>query len=403
MEAEALSWYDIFMHLFSDRTAWELSPNRLSVRIKELRKTGVPLLDLTITNPTRCGLKYPDEKLLNAFVSPDNLDYAPDPHGLLSARKAVLNYYAKRNISLSPEQIFLTANTSEAYSFVFKLLANAGDSFLAPEPSYPLLDYLATLCDIRIVRYPLNHQNSWGIDWNQWEQQVVTEMPQGIIFVNPNNPTGNYLSAQDHLRLSSILTKHSFPIIADEVFLDFPLTHTVPCPVSFATRNDTLTFTLSGISKILGLPQMKLSWIVVTGPEDLRNQAMEKLEVISDTYLSVSTPVQNALPVFFSHQQAIHAEISGRIQTNYLYLKQTFHENSKMELLESEGGWAAVFKCPVNRTDDEWALELLEKESVIIHPGFFYDFQESSYLVVSLLTPPEILKAAIPRLQSRIK
>ena len=280
---------------FSQRTDWLTTANPLTQRIEEKKKDGVRLIDLTESNPTRCGFNFLNESRLRPFSDIRNLSYDPDPQGLLEARKAVCAYYAEKKISVHPEQIFLTAGTSEAYGFILRLLCDARDLVVIPRPSYPLLDYLATLADVDTIRYFLCYEkNRWRISAESLGIPFI-EKPKALILVNPNNPTGNFVSSEELRPINEMCRQSETAIICDEVFLDFAFDPKNAKPVSLAQNREALTFTLSGVSKILGLPQMKLSWIVVSGPEELREKAIERLEIIADTYLSVNTPSQRAV------------------------------------------------------------------------------------------------------------
>lgn len=353
-------------NIFSRRThGWTTAPNPLSVKLEQLRASGVRILDLTISNPTLCGFASPDLAALN---HPENNLYEPDAHGLKTSREAIARYYRNRHsITLDENQIFITAGTSEAYSFVFKLLTDPGDSILAPRPSYPLLHYLAELHDLKLVH----------------KEEAKT---RASLLVHPNNPTGKYAPAPQEAGI---------PLIVDEVFLDYSFG---PKPSSFAGYQKRLCFTLSGISKILALPQMKISWIVVTGPEKLRDEAIEKLDIIADTYLSASTPSQHALPVWLSQTDAVQSEIKNRLAANLAAARAIF-SGSRIKLTEPEGGWYAVLEMPDHRTDEEWALDLLEKTGVLAHPGYLFDFEEEKFLVLSLLPRADIFSEGVKRMR----
>ncbi|HTL47878.1 MAG TPA: pyridoxal phosphate-dependent aminotransferase [Verrucomicrobiae bacterium] len=383
---------------FSRRTGWATSPNRIASKLQELRERGEPFLDLTESNPTRCGFSYLDPELLEAFRDPANLTYAPDPRGLLKAREAVCAYYARKGIAVEPEQVFLTANTSEAYGFIFRLLADPGDGLLAPKPSYPLFDYLAGLHDAELIPYPLSYDGRWTVDWAPLEADIPATC-KGLILVNPNNPTGNYMEGAARTRLRDFCLTRNLALVCDEVFLDYPL-QSGRAPASFAGETETLTFTMSGISKILGLPQMKISWIVVSGPGPERVEALRRLEVIADTYLSAGTPPQNALPAWFRSQPAITGEILDRVRGNYAAARD---EKGPLRFLAAEGGWYTVAPLPQGRHDEEWVLELLERDRVFVHPGYFFDFEGGDYAVVSLLPEPSVFREGLDRLASRLR
>ena len=377
---------------FSNRTRWMTEPNRLARTLAALRKKGIPFLDLTDSNPTRQGFKYLESGILNPFSDSKNLLYDPDPHGLPRTRKAICDYYKTKGISLEPGQIFLTASTSEAYSFIFRLLADPGDLILAPQPSYPLLDYLTDLNDLEVGRYALRYDGAWSIDVGSM-QALLKKRPKAVLFVHPNNPTGNYVHEEEKKNLLKFMPPET-ALLADEVFLDFAFEPKATRVPSFTENSSHLTFTLAGISKILGLPQMKLSWIVVSGPESLKIQAIERLNIISDTFLSASTPVQNALPRWFEMRPLIQKEILGRVQSNYRSLQETLRSAQTIKLLSQEGGWNAVMEFPSLKSDEDWALFLLEKRRLNLHPGYLFDFPQGSFLIASLLIPPETFQKA---------
>ncbi len=382
---------------FSKRITHRGTLNTLTLSLHRLREERVPILNLTESNPTRADFLYLKEDLLKYFRNTQALQYEPELHGLLVAREAVCRYYAEKGISLDPHQIFLTASTSEAYAFVFRLLMDRGSALLAPQPSYPLLEFLADFNEVEIRRYPLlfHKKDGWG---PHLEDLETTSLVKALLLVHPNNPTGNYF--HDATAMERICGIHGAALISDEVFLDYALDRHLK-PKSFALTNHGLTFTLSGISKVLGLPQMKLSWIVVTGPEKKRNEAIQKLEIMADIYLSVSTPIQLALPHWFQKKEEIQSEILERVRENLAFLKEMTAKNERMDLYPPEGGWSAVLQLPASRSDEAWALELLEKHHVLTHPGYLFDFEEGSFLVVSLLPPPAIFQEGVKRI-SRI-
>ncbi len=376
---------------FSNRVPWPTHPNPLTQKIEALGKENI--LDLTLSNPTQCQFEYLKSDILQSFLNPQNLHYEPLPHGLKKAREAVSAYYKEKNIDIHPDEIFLTASTSEAYSFLFRLLLEPGDTILAPQPSYPLFEYLTALHDIQMDHYPVIYQNSWRFNLDPKKTGA-----SAILIVNPNNPTGNFVQASEADHFISFSKSQSVPIISDEVFLDFSWNAGTSKPISFASRSETLCFTLGGISKMLGLPQMKLSWIVVTGPEKIKKEALERLETIADTYLSVSTPAQNALPEWFGLAHDIQKEISQRLKQNYEKLKNETGRQDFAKLLDVQGGWYAILELPKNQNDEERAMQLLEKEHVLTHPGYLFDFKSGDYLVLSLLPPPDIFSKGVGRI-----
>ena len=382
--------------MFSDRTKWNLAANRLSEALTRHRSSGQPLLDLTASNPTENGFAYPPS-ILAALANSDALTYSPDPHGLEPARRAVSSYYSARGDEVATGDIFLTTSTSEAYSFAFRLLCNPVDEILIPAPSYPLFDYLAGLHDLKLIHYPLVYDHGWQIDFREFEW-AITERTRGVIVVNPNNPTGQFCKLPEIARLNEICSKRSLAIIADEVFLDFALSG--ERAASFAANSAALTFTLSGISKICGLPQMKAAWLAVSGPADLKREAITRLEVIADTFLSMNAPVQLALPAFLELRHNFQHRLMARLRANLAELDRQLAAQSSCSRLECEGGWYAVLRVPATRSDEELAIALLESRDVYLHPGHFFDFRHDGYLVLSLLTPESAFSEALSRLIS---
>ena len=381
--------------MFANRTNWNLTPNRLAEALVKHRQAGKALLDLSASNPTECGFQYASHAIMRALCSPRTIEYRPEPKGLEIARRAVGAYYTERHEKVSPEKIFLTTSTSEGYSFIFRLIFNAGDELLVPTPSYPLFDFLAEIQDVRLKRYPLIYDHGWQIDLHALEQ-AVTEHTRGIIVVNPNNPTGHFSKAREMTEINRLCAERDMAIIADEVFLDFSLTQ--ESPLSFAANHEALTFTLSGLSKISGLPQMKLAWMVVGGPERLKQQAVERLELIADTYLSMNAPIQLAAPVFLEMRHGFQQQVMQRVRANLAEMDRQLASQQHCSRLSVEGGWYAVLRVPATRSDEDLALELLEEKNVYIHPGHFYDFQQDGHMVVSLITPETDFAEGIQRL-----
>jgi aspartate/methionine/tyrosine aminotransferase len=369
--------------MFADRTNWNLSPNRLADALGRHRAQGRKLMDLSASNPTECGIRYEGSSILKALINPGVLHYRPDPRGLESARRSVAGYYAARGDAVAVEDIVLTASTSEAYSFVFRLLSNPGDELLIPAPSYPLFDFLADIQDVKLARYPLFYDHGWHVDFHALEQ-LVTARTRGVIVVHPNNPTGHFTKPHEIERLNQICAANQMAIIADEVFLDFALQAKPP---TFAGNRGALTFTMSGLSKICGLPQMKLAWLTVSGPRDVKMEALGRLEMIADTYLSPSTPVQLATPDFLGERHAFQEQLMARVKKNLAELDSQLRRQKPCTRLDLEGGWYATIRVPATRPDEELAVELLEQESVYLHPGRFFGFPGEGYLVISLITP----------------
>jgi aspartate/methionine/tyrosine aminotransferase len=370
--------------MFSERTNWNFEPNRLSKALARHRAAGLPLLDLTVSNATECGFACDTQAILQALANPAALRYEPNPKGLEIARRAVAAYYRGRGGEVPSENIFLTASTSEAYSFVFRLLCNPGDELLIPAPGYPLFSFLAGLQDVKLVRYPLLYDHGWQIDFHALHQ-AVSPRTRGVIVVHPNNPTGHFTSPDELAGLNEICSSRRMALIADEVFWDFALAG--KSPASFASNTGALTFTLNGLSKISGLPQMKLAWLVTSGPEHAKAQALARLEVIADTYLSVSTPVQLAAPLFLEQRHCFQKQLLARVAGNLKELDRQLSAQHSCARLEVEGGWYAVLRVPATRSDEDLAIELLRTKNVYVHPGHFYDFPSDGYLIVSLITP----------------
>ena len=355
-------------------------------------------MDLTVSNPTECGFEYDQRTILDALRNPAALKYEPAPRGLVSARQAVREYYAERGAAIDIDDIFLTTSTSEAYSFVFQLLCNPGDEILIPAPSYPLFDFLADIQDVKLARYPLVYDHGWQIDFHAVEQ-AITPRARALIVVHPNNPTGHFTKRAEMEKLNAICSARRLALIVDEVFLDF---HLDGRPASFAGNRDALTFTLSGISKICGLPQMKAAWVAVSGPQESKREALARLEVIADTYLSMNAPVQLALPAFLSDRAAFQRQLMARVRGNLAELDGQLVLRSVLSRLELEGGWYAVLRVPATRSDEELTLVLLDEKGVYVHPGHYYDFSSDGYLVVSLICEEREFKTGLERLLNAI-
>src|ERR1700682_1833118 len=383
--------------MFAKRTNWDLTPNRVSEALAAHRAAGKPLLDLTVSNPTEYGFSYDSKAILEAVSNPAALRYEPNPRGLESARRAVAGYYASRSEAVSVEDIFLTTSTSEGYSYVFRTLCDPGDEVLIPSPSYPLFDFLAEIQDVKLVRYPLIYDHGWQIDFHALEQ-AITPRTRGVIVVHPNNPTGHFTKSAEIAKLNSICSARAIAIIADEVFLDFALEENRPA--SFAANCGAATFTLSGLSKISGLPQMKDAWLIVGGPPPWKSEAVARLEVIADTYLSVNAPVQLAMPSFLEQRHAFHKQVISRVRRNLAELDRQLAAQKNSSRLTVEGGWCTVLRVPATRSDEDLAIEILTTQSVSVHPGHFYEFLADGYLVLSLITPERTFAEGTGRLLS---
>jgi len=338
------------------------------------------VLDLTESNPTRVDLAYPEE-ILHAFEDPRILSYEPSPAGAAGAREAVSAYYATRGQCVPPERVLLTASTSEAYSYLFKLLCDPGDEVLVPRPSYPLFEFLAEMESVRVRQYALAYQGGWSL-----EAPEFSDRTRAVVLVNPNNPTGSYIKRAELAALAERCAARGTAVISDEVFADYAFGDDPARIVHLAGVEACATFCMSGLSKVAGLPQMKLGWIVANRPE-----AMERLEWIADTYLSVGTPVQCAAARLLHAGEAVQKQIRERTAAN-LTLARDVLQGSRGTILAAEGGWCLTLQVPRVHTEEEWALQLLKRDGVLVQPGFFYDFESEAYLVVSLLTPPAVFR-----------
>jgi alanine-synthesizing transaminase len=396
--------------MFSDRTNWKLTRNRLTEALDAATASGANILDLTVSNPTRAGLRYDEAAILRSLSAPQAIDYDPQPKGLRQAREAVAAYYGDEPScgghgvrGFDPEHLVLTTSTSEGYSYLFRLLCNPGDELLVPKPSYPLFEFLADLEDVKLVPYPLIYDHGWQLDFPSLEK-AVTPRTRGVVVVHPNNPTGSYVQAHELSLLNAFCQTHgskkespkkespkkkspkkeSLALIVDEVFLDYAH-HGQPRP-SFTTNQDVLTFTLSGLSKVSALPQMKVAWIAVSGPPAETAPALARLEVIADTYLSMNAPLQWATPVLLDQRKNVQKQLLDRVRGNLAELDRHLAAQKTCERLDVQGGWYAILRVPVTKSDEDLAVELLQRKSVLVHPGHFYDFPRDGYLVLSLIT-----------------
>ncbi len=386
--------------MFSSRTNWSRHPNRLTTLANDLRQKGEEFIDLTISNPTQCGIVYPVDDVMASLSRLRSLHYEPDPKGLLSAREAVAVYYRLKGVRVDVNDIILTASTSESYSMIFKLLCEPGDEVLVPIPSYPLFEFLAQLNDVTIKPYALRYDGEWHIDVSSVERSF-SKRTRAIVIVSPHNPTGTFLKKNELAALTSCGAS-GVALIVDEVFADYQFADDPARVISTAGVSDVLTFTLNGISKLAGLPQMKLGWMVVSGPADRRSEALSRLEIVADTFLSVNTPVQVALPQLLEIGAKVRAGIRSRVSGNRTTLEQLGGRYSPWSLLHSEGGWYAVVQVPRTRTAEEWALGLLGDAGVYTHPGYFFEFQEDNVLVLSLLPRPTEFREAATKLRDYI-
>lgn len=379
--------------MFSSRTDWNTNLNRLSGLIAEKRLCGESILDLSESNPTRCGFSYPKQEIISSLTNESVLLYQPEPRGLLSAREAIADYYRTLNVSTTPKQIILTASTSEAYSFLFKLICNTDDEVIVPQPSYPLLDYLCQINDVKLQQYRLAYDGEWHIDFESL-QSACTSHTRAIILIHPNNPTGSYLKQNEFERVSTLAAEHNCAIIADEVFQPYSFSPDTRRANILASQSSVLLFSLNGISKLLGLPQFKLSWIVVSGHPKQTTNALDRLDIIADTFLSVNTPVQTAIPKLLCYASDIENQIRLRVQTNYKLL-QKICLGSNTSIFQIEGGWYAILQLPQIYSDEEWAERILTNQNVIVHPGHYYGIEQKSCVVISLLPILDMFEDAV--------
>ena len=390
------------MHnFFARRTSWNLTTNRYTEALAAHRRAGREVLDLTASNPTTIGLCYREDRLLKALVHGEALTYNPEPKGLRAAREAVSTYYAAHGSQISPDNLILTTSTSEAYSFLFRLLCDPGDTVLVPAPSYPLFDFLADLHDVKLEPYELVYDHGWQIDFHSAQAAIerassTASRCRAVLAVHPNNPTGSFVTPLEAGELNRICAANDMAIVADEVFLDYSLAKDPPLTLS--SNSTVLTFTLSGLSKISGLPQMKIAWIAANGPQPLLSDAMSRLEVIADTYLSMNAPVQWAVPVMLEERHDIQRQLQQRIIANLALLDSELASQELCRRLEVEGGWYAVLRVPVVGSDEDLAIALLREDGVLVQPGHFYDFASDGHLVISLITPGDEFAEGIRRL-----
>ena len=388
--------------MFSKRTDWKIKPNRLSLELENLNKKGAPLLDLTESNPTRCGFEFYKHLPLECLANPENKNYRPAPQGLKKTREAVAAYYKEKGAEISADQIILTASTSEAYAFLFRLLANPGDTVLVPAPSYPLFDFLADMNDVTLEPYHLSYDRGWHMPFENSAYDAAADA-KALITVHPNNPTGSFLKRDELRALNQWACRQNAALISDEVFLDYGFEPSPDRVSTLAANSACLSFALGGLSKSLGLPQMKLGWIAVNGPEALLKTALERLEIIADTFLSVNTPAQNAAAEWLALRGQIQQEIMARLRKNKTFLAAQIKEAPACEMLAQEGGWYSILKIPRTQTEEEWALGLLKNDGVYVHPGYFFNFEKEAFLVLSLLADEKVFQEGVKRILARTK
>ena len=376
----------------------EFTPNEITALLEKKRRSGARILDLTESNPTKAGLAGAGPEELEALADPRGATYEPHPRGMAAAREAVAGYYEERAAGrVSPDDLVLVASTSEAYSHLFRLLCEPGDEILVPRPSYPLFEPLAALEDVRVDHYRLAYHDGWHLDRDSLEA-ALSSRTRAVVLVQPNNPTGSCLPAGEIAEVESLCAARGIAIVSDEVFGDFPWPPaTAPLP-SMAGDRRALTFVLSGLSKLCGMPQMKLAWIALAGPEAAKRDAMRRLEWIADLFLSVSTPVQLALPKLLAARRPFQAAVRRRLETNLARLRALGNGASRFRVLEGDGGWSATLATSSKSAD--FALEALEQRNVLVHPGHFYDIAQDGAVVVSLLTEPEIFESGMKHLET---
>ena len=375
--------------MFSPRLPKELTPNRLAVIERAMRSSGQRLLDVTLSNPTTVGLVYPED-LLSAVATSVACAYDPDPQGLVSARAAVSAGYASRNMSIDVEDLVLTASTSEAYSLLFKLLCAPGEAVLTPSPSYPLLDHLAALDGVVATTFPIEYHGRWAIDLDMLHRSV-SSVTRAIVLVQPNNPTGSFASQSEIDALVDICGRWSIPLIVDEVFSGYSLLD-APDVLPVVESADVPIVRLGGLSKSIGLPQAKLAWIALQGPAGWRHEALARMLVINDMYLSVSTAVQLAAPALLAAGGAVRSQIQDRILENHRLLQRVVDRHPACRRLRAEAGWSGVIRVPSIHSEEDLAVDLLEHDHVLVHPGYFFDFPHEAFVIVSLLVPADDLR-----------
>lgn len=375
---------------FSSRTGWDLGESAFAESIRRAKSEGRELIDLTISNPTVCGFTYDRDAVLTSLGDPRALIYDPDPRGMLSAREAVAAYYADHGADVSPDALVLTTSTSEAYGYLFRLLCDAGDEILVAQPSYPLFDFLADLEDVRLRPYPLFYDYGWWIDLAELERRL-TPRTRAIVLVHPNNPTGHPTGREERARLEEICSRHGLALIVDEVFLDYTFGEQ---PLESFARgpHPVLTFVLSGMSKIAGLPQMKVGWIAAFGPDAEKYAALARLEVIADTFLSMNAPAQLALPSWLQSRSPLQEQIMERTAANLNAISA-----NGLNVLRTGAGWSAIVRLPrIGIT----AESLLRDDAVVVHPGSFYGMPEPERVVVSLIVLSEAFLTGMQRIAS---
>jgi hypothetical protein len=386
--------------MFSARTGFARRPNRLTRALAARRDRGQPVIDLTVSNPTAAGLRAPSG-LLDALAGPEAASYAPEPRGLRRAREAVCEDGRRRGLALDPDGIVLTASTSEAYSFLFKLLCEPGQEVLVPRPGYPLFEHLAGLESVQAAPYALAYDGRWHLSVDALAE-AIGPASRALVVVSPNNPTGSFLERVEADRVLGLCAERGLAVIADEVFADYAFRPDDDRVGSLAAGGPpTLVFSLGGLSKSCGLPQLKLGWMAVAGPESLRAEALRRLEFVADTFLSVNTPAQAAAPAILARKDELQAPIRERLARNLAALAAAF-AGSAATLLDVEGGWYAVLRVPATRSEEDLVVDLVEEDGVLVHPGYFFDFPGEAYLVLSLLPAAAEFRGGVEKLRTRL-
>lgn len=383
----------------SNRLPADLTPSVVAAAVSARRAAGAPLFDLTESNPTRVGLAYPHE-WLGLLSDPGALTYDPRPLGLPVARGAVAADFERRGLRVAESRVAVTASTSDAYALLFKLLCNAGDRVLVPRPSYPLFEHLTALEAVEAVPYDLDYHDGWRIDLDHLRAQL-TSRTRAVLVVSPNNPTGSYLHRDDLAALVGIAAPRDLAIIGDEVFWDYPLQRPETA-VSVLSQQDVVAFGLGGLSKSGGLPQLKLGWFGMSGPESHVRALLSAYEIVADTYLSVSTPVQLAAPALIEAGAAIRRAIQARLDRNLSALGARIEWYPSVSLLPPEGGWSAVLQVPAYEPEEAMVVGLIEREGVLVNPGYFFDFLREAFVVISLLPEPGVFDHGLARVLARM-
>lgn len=395
------TWQSSGLYKYSQRLSWHVEPNSLSRQLEAKRSSRTPVLDLTIANPTEAFADaYPHLEIHDAYSQTNDFTYHPEPFGQQRTRSAIVDLYRRRGISIDPDRLALTASTSEAYSLIFQLFADPQSEILAPVPSYPLFEYLASLASVRIIPYRLLYDGAWFIDLDNLRKQI-NPRTRAIVIVNPNNPTGSFLKVREAEELLRIAIENQLPIISDEVFLDYSFSEPAGRIRTLIETDSVLSFSLDGLSKTCAMPQMKLGWIAINGPQEQTQQARSRLELLLDTYLSVSTPVQCAAPRLLQIGAAFQSRVVARTTDNLRRLQQILL-NSPAHVLHTEGGWSAIMQLPRTVPEEVWVSRLLQEQNVLVQPGYFFDMPSEAYLVVSLITPPAAFEEGIVRLSALV-